>query len=347
MSRSTRSALVILAGLALLAATGWLLVTARPLLVALTIGALLAFLFDPAARRLSAKLRGHRGLAATLIFVGVLAISAGLATGAGVLAVNLWPRIQDELLQISAQVQVWLEQPITLFDYTIDPQILLENVGTAASNAVSTFTLGSDGLLAGLSENLIWSLVVVISFYYLLRDGPALRPWVLDLIPAAARGETEVLWDEIVTVWGVFLRMQLLIFAVLGVLLASSTALVLWFFRQGWLQLSPFGLILLLIVLYAAIQQVDNLWLRPRLMGGPLELHPGIVVVALLGMLALSGLLGALLIVPVLATVKVLARYGYAKVMTRYGWNPLPRTRAEAAATAVDAEGPAPEPIAE
>jgi predicted PurR-regulated permease PerM len=46
-------------------------------------------------------------------------------------------------------------------------------------------------------------------------------------------------------------------------------------------------------------------------MGHTLELHPGLVIVALLAALALTGLLGALLIVPILATGKVIGRYLY------------------------------------
>jgi len=53
------------------------------------------------------------------------------------------------------------------------------------------------------------------------------------------------LCDEFVKVWGVFLRMWLLIFAVLSVQVRIATALILWFFRQGWLQQSPIGLNLL------------------------------------------------------------------------------------------------------
>jgi tetrahydromethanopterin S-methyltransferase subunit F len=118
---------------------------------------------------------------------------------------------------------------------------------------------------------------------------------------------------------------------VLAVLVISSTTLIIWLFRQGWLPLSPIGLALLLVGVYAAIQQVDNLWLRPQLMGHALKLHPGVIFVGLIAGLALGGLLGALLVVPLLATVKVLSRFVY----TRLGF----RTAAEA-----DIQTPTPPP---
>ena len=81
----------------------------------------------------------------------------------------------------------------------------------------------------------------------------------------------------------------------------------------GWLPLSPVGLIVLFILVYTGIQQVDNLWLRPQLLGRSLQLHPGVVLVGLIAALALSGLLGALIIVPMMATIKIIFMYLHAK----------------------------------
>ena len=68
-------------------------------------------------------------------------------------------------------------------------------------------------------------------------------------------------------------------------------------------------------MVYAGIQQIDNLWLRPQYMGHALKLHPGVVVIALISALALTGVLGAIVIVPVLASLKVLAEYSYNKLL--------------------------------
>ena len=128
------------------------------------------------------------------------------------------------------------------------------------------------------------------------------------------------LLDEIDDVWGVFLRVQLLIFVVLAILMAAGTFLVIWLFRMGLLGLSPFGLILLLILIYAAVQQVDNLWLRPQLMGRQLRLYPALVFVGLLGALGLSGVLGAIVVVPCIATAEVVGRYIHRKLLGLAPW---------------------------
>jgi predicted PurR-regulated permease PerM len=96
--------------------------------------------------------------------------------------------------------------------------------------------------------------------------------------------------------------------------------LIIWLFRSGLLAFSPLALIILLILVFAGAQQVDNLWLRPQLMGYKLALHPGIVFAGLTGALIVSGLLGALLVVPLMASAKVLGSYIYAKLLDLPPW---------------------------
>ena len=88
-----------------------------------------------------------------------------------------------------------------------------------------------------------------------------------------------------------------------------GTLLIVGLFRTGLLEWSPFGFILLLAVLYTLLQQLDNLWLRPRVLGRQLHLHPALVFVALVAGLTIGGLLGALVAVPLIATVRVVAKY--------------------------------------
>jgi predicted PurR-regulated permease PerM len=317
MDLSTKNILLLLAGLAGLAILAWLFITLQPLLIALTISALLAYLLNPLVKKLANKLKGSRPLAATLIYLLVLGIFAGLFVLLGALTVDRWPRIQQELSDALAVMEGWLVRPFPIFGFQIDPTTIVEGFNTAWSNALSTLTIGENGVLSGLTDNLLWALVVLVSFFYFLKDGQRIQPWLLDHLPPGFRADARQLLSEIDAVWGVFLRVQLFIFAVLAVLIVSSTTLIIWLFRQGWLPLSPIGLALLLVGVYAAIQQVDNLWLRPQLMGQALKLHPGIVFVSLIAALALSGLLGALLVVPLLATVKVITHFVYIKLGLR------------------------------
>lgn len=314
MTRSTKNVLLLLGGLALLFLLGWLLLLIRPLLVALIIAVLLAYLLNPLVVTLAARLGGKRPLAATIVYILFLAVFAGLFMLLGAVILDQWPRLQQELHDALAVMRGWLARPFVFLGYVIHPEIVLENMRDSWSNALSTLTIGKDGLLSGLTQNLLWTLVVLVSLFYLLKDGDRIQPWLLETIPPPYRPDARQLLAEIDAVWGVFLRVQLFIFVLLGVLIGGSSTLIIWLFRQGWLPLSPIGLALLLLGVYAAIQQVDNLWLRPQLIGHALKLHPGIVFVGLIAGLALSGLLGALLIVPTLATLKVIGRFLYRRL---------------------------------
>ena len=301
----------VLLGLASLAAAIGLFIWARPLITSLLIAALIAYLLNPLVEAGERRWPHKRPLLVSLIYFGTLFIILGLVLTLGLIIREQIPNWSQELSDAFLAMRQWLVRPFTILGFTLNPQLLLDYIQNAAGNAVSTIPLASGGFFGGITDNLIWTLVVLVSLYYFLRDGRLIRINILRAIPYPYRAELTDLWRQIDDVWRIFLRAQLLIFFILGLLVAASTGLIIWLFRSGHLPLSPVGLILLLILVYTAIQQVDNLWLRPQLMGQTLELHPGLVIVSILAALVLMGLLGALLIVPILATGKVIGRYLY------------------------------------
>jgi predicted PurR-regulated permease PerM len=301
----------VLLGLVILVAAIGLFIWARPLLTSLLIAALIAYLLNPLVEAGERRWPHKRPLLVSFIYFGTLLIILGLVLTLGLIIREQIPNWSQELSDAFLAMRQWLVRPFTVLGFTLNPQLLLDYVQNAAGNAVSTIPLASGSFFGGITENLIWTLVVLVSLYYFLRDGRRIRVGILRHIPYTYRPEISALWQQIDEVWRIFLRAQLFIFFILGLLIIASTSLIIWLFRSGYLPLSPVGLILLLIGVYAAIQQVDNLWLRPQLMGHTLELHPGLIIVSLLAALALTGLLGALLIVPILATGKVIGRYLY------------------------------------
>ncbi len=312
--------LSLLLGLVILAGIGWLLIFAQPLLESLLIAGLLAYLLDPLVCRLEQRFKLRRALAAGLIYGLTLLVVTGLVAAVGAAVWGQWPRLSQELFEALTEMGRWLEQPVTIVGYQLNPQTVLVNLRRSAANTMATVPLGSIGMLNTITDNLLWSTLVLVSLYYFLKDGPKLKPWLIGWLPKAYQAEGQRLLDEIDLVWSVFLRMQLLIFLILGFLFVASSLLIIWLFRAGWLPLSPLGLIVLFILVYTGIQQIDNLWLRPQLLGRSLRLHPGVVLVSLIAALALSGLLGALIIVPLLATVKIIFKYLHAKWLGLSYW---------------------------
>lgn len=286
-----------------------LVILTGPLWRSLLVAALLAYLLNPLIRRVEDRLRWNRPLATVAVFLLLLLLLSGFVYAVSALIVNQAPAVSQELRQAWSEMSVWLQRPFTILNFTIQPQLWLDYLERAANNAFSSLPAAGGGWLGGLADNLIWSAVILVSLYYFMRDGHKIVPGLIQLLPGAYQKDAQTLAAELDNIWRIFLRVQIIIFVVLAVLLVASTSLILWLFRQGWLPLSPIGLIILLIIVYAAIQQVDNLWLRPQYMGEALQLHPGVVVISLLAAFAFTGFLGALLVVPVLASLKFIFQY--------------------------------------
>jgi predicted PurR-regulated permease PerM len=225
--------------------------------------------------------------------------------------------------------------------YQLYPQTVLVNLGQSAANALTTIPLGSVGMLKTITNNFLWSTLVLVSLYYFLKDGPKIKPWLVGWLPPDYQAEGERLLNEIDLAWSIFLRMQLLIFLILAFLFLASSFLIIGLYRAGWLPLSPVGLVILFVLVYAGIQQVDNLWLRPQLLGRSLRLHPGVILISLIAALALSGVLGAIIIVPILATIKIIVKYFHARWLGLPYW-PEPAAAPDQPKTGANSQPPQP-----
>lgn len=300
---------IVLAGLAAV------VIFARPLVDAIVIAGLLGYLLDPLVVVCQRFTPLSREWSARVVFIGAILVLAGLATLLGTLAINAWPAFQEELWRAWEEAGTWFNDPLELWGFSFDAQPMWMEFIRSITNAWNTLPHPSLEWIQSITSNLLWSAVVVVSLYYFLVDGTQIKPMAIGLVPQRYQQEASFLLNEIDDVWGVFLRMQLLIFAILTVLVLFSSGLILWLFRAGWLPLSPVGVGILLAVVYGGIQQIDNFWLRPQWLGKTLNLHPGLVFVGLISALVLSGVLGALLIVPFLATLKLIGRYIHAKLI--------------------------------
>lgn len=297
-----------------------LLFLAMPLVEALVAAALIAYLLNPIVHALMRRFRMRRSIAAFVVYVILLLIVASLPALAGTVVYNLFQRWGDSLREVLQESQKWLTRPVIILGVDLSPRGLLLNLGDSLGNALAGLPGGSLGVLSGITTNILWGFTIIVSLYYFLKDGPKVRPWLVSLAPDDFQEEFDHLLSDLDTVWGLFLRVQLLIFIVLAILFVLGSALVIGLYRLGWLPFSTIGLVVMLIIVYALIQQVDNLWLRPQLLGHQLRLHPGVVFVGLIGALALSGVLGALLVVPLIASFKVVGQYIRCKLLGLPPW---------------------------
>ena len=102
-------------------------------------------------------------------------------------------------------------------------------------------------------------------------------------------------------------------------------AAVAFFTGSTFLDLPAPWFALVVLSAFSAIHVIENVWLRPKIIGNKLHLHPALILVGVLGSLELAGALSALVIVPVMGSVSVIGRYLYCKIFNiEPRWNIAP-----------------------
>jgi len=66
---------------------------------------------------------------------------------------------------------------------------------------------------------------------------------------------------------------------------------------------------LLVVLLFIAVQQIDNYLISPNIMRYQVGVHPGIIIVSLIAGGAIFGMWGLLLAVPTVAVIQEILRY--------------------------------------
>jgi predicted PurR-regulated permease PerM len=320
MSQPWSSTTRLVVSLVLLALGISLAIWAFPMIQALLIAVLVAILLDPMVRWTMQKLHLSRALAASLVYFLLLLLIIAIPATFGTLAYSQIANFNTDLQSAIIEIEKWISQPVVLFGFDLSPRNIIQNFGASAGSALTSITGNTLNLITGVTTNFLWILFILVSLYYLLRDGPKIKPWLVSLVAPDFQDDLNRLLSEIDRIWGLFMRVQVLIFILLVVLFLMGSAMVVWLYQLGLIPFSTIGLIVMLVLVYTLVQQIDNLWLRPQILGNQLRLHPGVVFVCFIGALAIGGVLAAIVIVPILASLKVVGRYVRLKYLGVYPW---------------------------
>ena len=203
------------------------------------------------------------------------------------------------------------------------------------------------GGISGVAMGLVHALVVFIAgpfiAFYTLVDLPRLSRWARDAVPPRHRAEADVLARKLGIVVGGYVRGQLLVATFVGL----ATSLGLWAIGlRFWLivgilagvtnlvpLIGPFvgglvgviialvtegpGLALLVVLVVTVVQQLDGHIVSPLVVGRNVQLHPIMVLLALLVAGTLYGIFGMLVAIPLVAAVNVIAAHFW---RTRVPW---------------------------
>lgn len=329
----------------------WLINSASALIGPLAISALLAYILNPVVAFVNTRSRLSRHWVVLLTYLLSLAILIALAAAFAPLIPGQLQGLADELQAIDLLFEERLATPLVIFGFQIPLAEIIADFRLLSGDFIRPDIVL--GLVQATTTNLAWILVILVTTYYLLQDWPLLREWLINVAPDEYKSDMRRLYNEMRDVWQRYLRGQLRLTLIVGILTGLISAaiglpgaiffgilagvmdvilsvgpaivmaiagLVAWFAGSTYLAMSPGWFALLVVALFGLIQTVENIWLRPRVMGHRLRMHPAVVFVAIIGSLALAGVLVALIIVPVLASVAVIGRYVYAKILDIDPW---------------------------
>jgi predicted PurR-regulated permease PerM len=326
----------------------------RPLIGPLVISALLAFVLTPLVEKLASHRRLRRDTAVVIVYLLFLVLLVAVPSSVTPLVLRQVLILSIDLIEIEKQVEVFLSQTFSISGLTFSlPSIIPQDLDQFLQDFVLQTSTGAFSRLGELTSNLAWLLVILVATFYLLKDGARLLNWLVELAPEAYREDARIFLTRLNKIWGAFLRGQLILMLLiavttsiamsvvglrgaigvgilagildivpsLGPLVAGVIAgLVALIFGSSYLNISNAIFALFVVVIFLVIQQVENIWWRPQIMGQTLRLHPGLIFVGVIGALALSGILGALVIIPLMASIGVLGRYIKAKLRDEPPW---------------------------
>ena len=333
--------IVLAAILLLLAALLWYI---RVLLQPLLAAGIIAYILSPAATFLMKRFRLSRRFAATLVYILALVVMLLII---GTLVPVMFEQIRSirsDLQSALGDLQVLLATPIQFGLFRLDLRLLVPSLALLL-NQGPIVAQPSQALrfLEMTSRGIVWTVVVMVIVYYLMTEWDQLRTWIIGLAPPTEQSDLWRLYHQIRNVWTEYLRGQLRLILLLGVIYAAGWAII---GLPGGLalgllagvlnlipELGPAGVAILATLVaylegshvfgglppiwfagltlgvYVLINTFKSVWLQPRILGRSVLVHEGIVFVAIVGALILNGILGVLIVVPLLASAIIVGKY--------------------------------------
>jgi len=316
-----------------------------PFLLALALGYLMLPAVNGLDRLLRKKMR-QAGLARALAILTTYLLTAGIVALFIALVVPvvvqqiavLWNQ-RNQLIasgrDLVDEVLIWYRDAVPLsLQAELDP--VFSETGASLMGAVQTGLTRTVGVVTSTVSSLIGLVMIPFWLFYVLHDASLVRRRSLEIIPAPLRGDLVNLVRIVDNVLGAYLRGQLLLCLFVGALVAIGLAVLGVQFPAvlgliaGVFEILPvvgplLGLIPALIValiqepilglwtliLFLAIQQIENVLLVPRVSGQAVQLHPAIVIIVLVIGNEAMGFIGMLVAVPLTAIVRDLFKYLY------------------------------------
>lgn len=340
----------VVTGLVLL--TIWAVVMFRAMIPGTIVAFLLAFILSYPVNWIQRQTGWARTPAIVLLYVVILLLMSLMPILVLPRTTTLFTSLQQTLLDLIDSLQT---AGIAVGPIHIPINDLLGPLSEALQNILSVASVNPWSIFRGLTNGLLIVIYVMVLNFWLLKDLQKLQRLMIEQIPADYQEDVRRLAQEITQIWEGFLRGQIVLGVVIGLitwlvlvilgmhnagglaLLAgvmellptvgpaiSGTIATLVALFQGptWLPVSNLTFALIVSITYAILGQVESVYFIPRLVGGRVKLHPAVAFVSVIAGALVFGALGVLLATPVVATLRTLLTYIYRKLLDQEPFEP-------------------------
>ncbi len=338
----------------------WLLYRAGATLAPFIFGFVLAYLLLPIVKRLDRYLP-RWGSITSVYLAGFILFELAL--------IFILPPAANQVSAAIRNAPEWFERAnvfinaqIDQFNASASPEVRdqvntqVQNVQNTLQRNASTYAQGAATFLAGTIFGIFDTLTFLFGFlvvpfflFYILNDSEKLGATIDRFLFRGIRADFWNIWSIIDSIFGKYIRGQLLLGLVIGVVsFLGLTALNLFFgydipYTVVLAIVAAFGELIpvvgpiiaaipailvalgsgwqatvAVIVLYVLIQQLENQILVPRIVGETLKLHPAV----LLALLVIAGGVGGLPLVILSAPLAAIARDVFIYLYRRFGEPP-------------------------
>lgn len=306
----------------------------RSILPPFLIGVAAAYVLSPLVTRVQRRWQMPRAVAVFLLYLVLI--------GPLVVALIFFgPRFFVETRQLIVRSPVILSMlieqafgpgPFDLFGTITTPHQIASDLIELLRDSLGTPTTAIH-VASAFAEFVLSTFLALIVSIYLLLDSERVGNFFIRLVPTGRQIEVRAVSEEIHRTLGRYLLGELIL---IGIVSAASFLGLEFLFHlryalplavaTGFLEIIPFlgpvlagsiaaGLALLqggpglavgIIVFYTVIRQVEDQVVMPVVVGRAVELHPILVIFAVVAGGTLLGVIGTLLAVPVAASIKVM-----------------------------------------
>ncbi len=341
---------IVVASALALAAIG-LLITFRQMIAPTIVAFLLTFVLSYPVNWVQQRMGWGRGASASAVFLAValalLLLLLLLVPRFDTIMVSLQRTIDDLITELQALVA---EPIIEIGPLRIATDETLAQVGGAVDSLLGALTANPMGVVSSVTSGAVSATYAVVLTFWLLKDWFKFQRFIFDLIPAGYQEEMRRLAAELAAVWQAFLRGQLTLAVVVGLvvwisllivgmpnagglallagileflpsigpMISGTVGTVLAYFQGStWMPVGNVLFAIIVGILYAIIGQVEGVYFIPRFVGGRVKLHPAVTFVGIITGAMTFGVLGILLAAPVIASARVLIVYVSRKLADR------------------------------